>query len=234
MEDYTLAVSRMAGLPWPSIVLLLTVYILSFCRKWLWEVYSKKDTAMEGWLITFVYGPFMSIFMEIKGTLLRMTERKVSRKSMKFDLTKWPERSDYRHDALLRMDELLLDVMIVEAKPTESIKCEDDFKKLGIVLGNNILGMKDDLPAMEEGLVYPTNMIPLALTVHFLEARLYDGKPVLFALETFTIPKGDGATDHKALLHALRMFTSFARRVRKNIREISAKNGKPPVDKSKQ
>ncbi|KAF9346503.1 hypothetical protein BGX34_003851 [Mortierella sp. NVP85] len=200
-------------------------------QKWLWKVYSDKDTAMEGWLITYVYGPFMSIFMEIKGTLLRMTERKVSRKSMKFDLSKWPERSDYRHDALLRMEELMLDVMIVEAKPAESIKCEDDFKKLGIVLGNNILGMKDQFPAIKEDLVRANGIMFVGYTVHLLEARLKDGNPVLFALETFTIPKGDSTSDHKDLLHALRMFIAFAKRVRKNTKLISVRNGKIPADK---
>jgi hypothetical protein len=127
------------------------------------------------------------------------------------------------------MEEFTLDVMIVEAKPTESTKCEDDFKKLGIVLGNNILGMKDHFPAIEEGLVRANGIMFVGYTVHLLEARLKDGKPVLFALETFTIPKGNnGASDHKDLLHALRMFTAFARRIRKNIREIhvSAKNDK--------
>ncbi|KAF9362967.1 hypothetical protein BGX34_005182, partial [Mortierella sp. NVP85] len=58
----------------------------------------------------------------IEGTLLRMTERKMSKNSRKCDLSKWPERSDYRHDALLRVDQVKLDAVVVEAKPTESTK----------------------------------------------------------------------------------------------------------------
>jgi hypothetical protein len=174
---------------------------------------------MEGWLISFVYGQFMTIFMDIEGTLLRMTERKISENSKKFDFVSWPERNDYRHDALLLMEAVKLDVVVVEAKPTE-VKSDDDFKKLGIVLSNDILSMKDRYPAIPEQDLKAHGIMFVGYQVYLLETRLKDGSPVVFTVSSFKIPKGGEESDHQTLLLALKWFISFGKRVRNNVELI--------------
>ncbi|KAI8363262.1 hypothetical protein B0O80DRAFT_492408 [Mortierella sp. GBAus27b] len=79
---------------------------------------------MEGWLITYVYGPLMMTLLDVQSTVLKMTEFKMSNESLYQDLLV----NDLRHDGILRVDKCNMDVMIMEAKPTK-VGARDDFGK---------------------------------------------------------------------------------------------------------
>ncbi|KAF9364543.1 hypothetical protein BGX34_001208 [Mortierella sp. NVP85] len=139
---------------------------------------------IEGWLITFVYGPLMSILMEIPGTILNMTEYKISGTSVAYDLTKltqdWINGSlDYRHDAILRVEKSGMDVMVMEAKPG-SKGSEEDLDKLGIVLSNIILGIKEKYPDIKVENLRVHGIMIIGYRAKLIEARLMSGNPVLF------------------------------------------------------
>lgn len=108
----------------------------------------------------------MSFLLEIPRTLLKMTERKVSPNSMAFDLS---EEHDYRHDGLLRM----------EAKPTVA-GSEDDLRKLGLVLSNNILGIQRRFPDMKAKDLRVYGIMFIGYECQLIEARLFNGCPVIY------------------------------------------------------
>ncbi|KAG0211699.1 hypothetical protein BGX31_001635 [Mortierella sp. GBA43] len=70
-------------------------------------------TAMEGWLITYIYGPLMSILMNIPNSALKMTEYKGSGVGKKY---KTPALA-FKHDGILYLKESQVDLMVMEAKP---------------------------------------------------------------------------------------------------------------------
>lgn len=157
---------------------------------WLWRVHSEKNRTIEGWLITFVYGPLMSILMEIPGTTLNMTEYKISGTSVAYDLVKltqdWIDGSfDYRHDAILRVEKSGMDVMVMEAKPN-SKGSEEDLDKLGIVLSNIILGIEEKYPKIKADDLRAHGIMIIGYRAKLIEARLKSGSPVIMEWDNVT------------------------------------------------
>jgi len=164
---------------------------------------------MEGWLITFVYGPLLSILLTVPATLLKMTERKMSQFSRAFDLSAWRE-SGYLHDGLLRIEKNDQDVLAMEAKPTEEGSLYD-FRKLGIVLSNDILAMKGRYPGIADDDHRAYGIMFVGYDAWLLETRLVGGKPLLFSVANVLIPRT--TSDLRHLVHLLEMFIDFKRRV---------------------
>ncbi|KAG0200952.1 hypothetical protein BGX31_003946, partial [Mortierella sp. GBA43] len=184
-----------------------------FWQTRLWRVYSDKNRKMEGWLIAFVYAPLMSILLEIPGTLLKMTERKVSPNTMAFDLT---EEHDFRHDGLLRILDLDVDVLIMEAKPTVA-GSEDDLRKLGIVLSNNILGIQRRFPDIRKTDLRVYGIMFIGYECQLIEARLFEGYPVIYKRLGFNIPQGDEGNPTKSLVSSLAEFITFKRDIERTV-----------------
>lgn len=164
---------------------------------------------MEGWLITFVYGPLLSILLTVPATLLKMTERKMSSVSRRFDLSAWRE-SGYLHDGLLRIQKNDQDVLAMEAKPTEEGSLYD-FRKLGIVLCNDILAMKKRYCGIADQDHRAYGIMFVGYEVWLLETRLVKGKPLLFSVANVPIPKND--REFGRLFPLLKKFIEFKRRV---------------------
>lgn len=114
----------------------------------------------------------MSILLEVPETLLMMTERKMADSSVAFNLQKLT-CTDYRHDGLLRIEGIRMDVMAMEAKPTPT-GSEDDLRKLGIVLSNNILGMKKNFPSIRTKDLRTFGIMFVNYEFKLIEVRLVD------------------------------------------------------------
>jgi hypothetical protein len=150
--------------------------LCSHLRSWLWRVYSTRDKAIEGWLITFVYGPIMSILLEILDTILKMTEYKVVDKSLAHPLLLLideegdKKKKEYRHDAVLHVQDLEIDVMIVEAKPNRK-GSDADIDKLGLVLSDMLLGIRDGFPKIKVGDLRVHGMMIIGYRTMLIEAQ---------------------------------------------------------------
>jgi len=88
----------------------------------------------------------MSILLEVPGTMLHMTEYKMTDITVAHVLQPLiseddEKKKEYRHDAVLRIVDLNTDAMLMEAKPDPK-GSNADLKKLGLVLSNMILGMR--------------------------------------------------------------------------------------------
>lgn len=111
-----------------------------------WKMCSDKNMDMEGWLTCYVYAPPMLILMDIPSAYLKMTEFKISEGSLyQRNLV-----GDFRHDGILSVEKAGMDMVIMEAKPTEA-GVQDDLGKLGEVLSNSLLGMKTRFKRIGEG-----------------------------------------------------------------------------------
>ncbi|KAF9344974.1 hypothetical protein BGX34_005165 [Mortierella sp. NVP85] len=214
-------------------------------QSWLWRAHSAENRLVEGWLIAFVYTPLMSSLIEIPGTTLRMTEYKVSAESLGHQmlvttetLQDWINGSiDYRHDALLRVTELNIDVMVMEAKPGVD-GSEHDIEKLGVILANILRGIKTRYPSVGKKLKVHGVMFT-GYRVQFLEARFPKGpkgSKVLKGLKGSKVLKGSEGQDAviysvsdvtvpyeqdvAKLVEALKMFIEFKKRVEETVENL--------------
>jgi len=167
----------------------------------------------------------MSILLEIPGTILKMTEYKISGESVAYDLSASAEGFkdwidglfEFRHDALLRIVESNIDVMVMEAKPGVG-GSERDIEKLGAVLTNILYGMKTRFPVIPSNKLQVHGIMFTGYRVQLLEARFRDNHSVVFSVSEVNIPHEQGSIDD--LMKALQMFIAFKRRVQETIETL--------------
>lgn len=170
----------------------------------------------------------MSILLEIPGTVLNMTEYKVTGNSVahsllpSFDVVDMIDADgkkkdkEYRHDAVLRIQDLHTDVMIMEAKPTDK-GSSDDLEKIGLVLSNMILGIRTRFPEIEVEKLRVHGIMFIGYRAKLIEAQLDGDNPVVYVVSDFIIPQAVGERSFGQLMSALRMFIAFQRRVKETV-----------------
>jgi hypothetical protein len=100
----------------------------------------------------------------------------------------------------------------MEAKPTEEGSLYD-FRKLGIVLSNDILAMKGRYPEIADENHRAYGIMFVGYEAWLLETRLVEGKPLLFSVACVNIPRQTAGRQLGRYLQALEMFIDFKRRV---------------------
>lgn len=114
---------------------------------------------------------------------------------------------NYKHDALLHLDDVKVDLMVMEAKGTEE-GGQQDLWKLGLVLSNNILGMH---PKMPPGELRAHGIMFIGYSCTLIECQLRDMRPVQYEIAKFDVPSSAGG--HAGVLEGLGYFIAFRDRI---------------------
>ncbi|KAG0002124.1 hypothetical protein BGZ65_002914 [Modicella reniformis] len=184
-------------------------------HKKLWRIYATADKAMEGWLITFVYGPLLCVFLEVSGIVLKMTEKKGA--------AEIPGK-EYRHDGILHYKRFDLDLMVIEAKPS-GYGCDEDFTKLGHALGMNLFNMQRRFPGMNIECLRTFGLMFSAYSCTLLEMRFVGRTAVMHYVGRAKIPREVDNSDE--LGSTLKMFVKFKRRIEETILHMNLANVLP-------
>ncbi|KAK3810388.1 MAG: hypothetical protein J3Q66DRAFT_352954 [Benniella sp.] len=178
----------------------------------------------------------MSILMEIPGTILKMTEYKIPVESFAYDLVQLSEgyedlmdgSLDYRHDGILLTEDLCTETMIMEAKPDDR-GADQDLGKLGLVLSNLILGMKNRYsPRIPPRNLRIHGIMFIGYRVKMIEVRLKDDRyPVAYFVSEVTIPRHSGDDSVRQLIQVLKMFIAYKKRVSRNVGHLRGAGNTP-------
>ncbi|KAF9193929.1 hypothetical protein BGZ49_003234 [Haplosporangium sp. Z 27] len=180
----------------------------------LWDAINMSDKWKEGWFASNVHGPVLATFKSIEGTIYQMTDirGRASRLS----------GQDYRHDSILHHQGLDLDLVSMEAKPTQQRGGRrKDMSKLEMSLAGNLQLALALVPTDRKEVrdkIRAHAVMCSGYQITLLEARRVDDCILIYSIGTSTVPMTVELSHQFAELISLMIL--FKRRVELNIATI--------------
>ncbi|KAF9349522.1 hypothetical protein BGX34_001756 [Mortierella sp. NVP85] len=184
---------------------------------------SAHKSKMEGWIISYIYAPLMSVFMSIPGTRLEMTEKQgnyYNRATVR--VKRAIPDLNMKHDAVLfETAGVKLDLMIMEAKgDRDAGKREKDIQKLLRALTASLDDATTFVPKERVVDLRTFGILITGNKSEFLEARILPEKRVLvYSVGYAAVP--DSILNSKQLANTIGMYILFKQRIQKYVVTLS-------------